>query len=144
MDIEARAVSFMPGTPYIGVNLRITAPHDNNRRGALLAWDVVAGKPAWKADECAHRERRSADGRRLRLLRHTRWMVQGSGREKRQAALAVPCSIWDRRLANQLSPVLFDDAVAHAGLHRLQHLSFLLSALAFWWALVRRAERLPH
>jgi putative membrane protein len=39
------------------------------------------------------------------------------------------------------APVLFDDAVAHAGLHRLQHLSFLLSALAFWWALVRRAEK---
>jgi lanthanide-dependent methanol dehydrogenase len=51
MDIEAHAVSFMPGTPYIGVNLRIKAPHDNNRRGALLAWDVVAGKPAWQADE---------------------------------------------------------------------------------------------
>ena len=39
------------------------------------------------------------------------------------------------------APVLFDDAVAHVNLHRLQHLSFLLSALAFWWALVRRAER---
>ena len=51
MDIEARAVSFMPGTPYIGANLRIKAPHDNNRRGALLAWSVVAGKPAWQADE---------------------------------------------------------------------------------------------
>jgi putative membrane protein len=39
------------------------------------------------------------------------------------------------------APVLFDDAVAHVAVHRLQHLSFLLSALAFWWALVRRAER---
>jgi putative membrane protein len=39
------------------------------------------------------------------------------------------------------APVLFDDAVAHVTLHRLQHLSFLASALAFWWALVRRAER---
>ncbi|HEX3405049.1 MAG TPA: cytochrome c oxidase assembly protein [Acetobacteraceae bacterium] len=39
------------------------------------------------------------------------------------------------------APVLFDDAVADLSLHRLQHLSFLLSALAFWWALVRRADR---
>jgi putative membrane protein len=39
------------------------------------------------------------------------------------------------------APVLFDDALAHVVVHRLQHLSFLVSALAFWWALVRRAER---
>jgi cytochrome c oxidase assembly factor CtaG len=39
------------------------------------------------------------------------------------------------------APVLFDGAVAHVALHRLQHLRFLLSALAFWWALERRAER---
>lgn len=39
------------------------------------------------------------------------------------------------------APVLFDDALARVSLHRLQHLSFLLSALAFWWALIRRAER---
>jgi putative membrane protein len=39
------------------------------------------------------------------------------------------------------APVLFDDAVAQADLHRLQHLSFLASALAFWWALLRRAEK---
>jgi putative membrane protein len=34
-------------------------------------------------------------------------------------------------------PVLFDAAVAHLALHRLQHLSFLLTALLFWWALLR-------
>lgn len=39
------------------------------------------------------------------------------------------------------APVMFDAAVADVGVHRLQHLSFLVSALAFWWALVRRAER---
>ena len=39
------------------------------------------------------------------------------------------------------APVLFDDAVAHVAVHRLQHFSFLASALAFWWALLRRAER---
>ena len=34
-------------------------------------------------------------------------------------------------------PVLFDAAVTHIALHRLQHLSFLLTALLFWWALLR-------
>jgi cytochrome c oxidase assembly factor CtaG len=38
------------------------------------------------------------------------------------------------------APPLFEAALASEVLHRLQHLSFLVSALAFWWALVRRAE----
>ena len=39
------------------------------------------------------------------------------------------------------APPLFDAAVANLAVHRLQHLSFLVSALAFWWALARRADR---
>jgi putative membrane protein len=39
------------------------------------------------------------------------------------------------------APPLFEAAVESGALHRLQHLSFLVSALAFWWALVRRADR---
>jgi cytochrome c oxidase assembly factor CtaG len=35
-------------------------------------------------------------------------------------------------------PPLFDATAQHVGIHRLQHLSFLLSALLFWWALIRR------
>ncbi|HVZ07496.1 cytochrome c oxidase assembly protein [Rhodopila sp.] len=35
-------------------------------------------------------------------------------------------------------PSLFDAAVADVTLHRLQHLSFLVTALLFWWAMVRR------
>jgi cytochrome c oxidase assembly factor CtaG len=38
-------------------------------------------------------------------------------------------------------PRLFEAAVVSEPLHRLQHLTFLVTALAFWWALVRRAER---
>ena len=54
----------------------------------------------------------------------------------------VPATIWHGAVIwFWHAPVLFDDAVAHVSLHRLQHLSFLVSALAFWWALVRRAER---
>ncbi|MBS0644140.1 MAG: cytochrome c oxidase assembly protein [Acetobacteraceae bacterium] len=39
------------------------------------------------------------------------------------------------------APVLFDAAVASVAMHRLQHVSFLLTALAFWWALLRRCDR---
>lgn len=37
-------------------------------------------------------------------------------------------------------PTLFDATVTNIGLHRLQHLSFLLSALLFWWAMLHRAH----
>ena len=36
-------------------------------------------------------------------------------------------------------PAWFDAAVESDALHRLQHLSFLVTGLLFWWALVRRA-----
>jgi len=38
------------------------------------------------------------------------------------------------------APVLFDAAVTHVAVHRLQHLSFLGTALLFWWALIRRCD----
>jgi cytochrome c oxidase assembly factor CtaG len=38
------------------------------------------------------------------------------------------------------APVLFDPAVMNVTMHRLQHLSFLITALLFWWALIRRAN----
>jgi cytochrome c oxidase assembly factor CtaG len=37
-------------------------------------------------------------------------------------------------------PALFDATVTSTALHRLQHLSFLLSALLFWWAMLHRAH----
>jgi putative membrane protein len=37
-------------------------------------------------------------------------------------------------------PALFDAALTVHWLHRLQHLSFLLTALLFWWALIRRCD----
>ena len=39
------------------------------------------------------------------------------------------------------APVLFDAAVNNVMLHRLQHLSFFLSAVLFWWSVLRRSER---
>jgi putative membrane protein len=40
-------------------------------------------------------------------------------------------------------PLLFEAALDHPGLHRLQHVSFLGSALVFWWAMLERRPRAP-
>src|SRR5256885_1952839 len=38
-------------------------------------------------------------------------------------------------------PALVDATIASELMHRLQHLSFLVTALFFWWAIIRRPER---
>jgi len=38
-------------------------------------------------------------------------------------------------------PALFDRALGHAGWHIAQHLSFLLTALLFWWSMTRPRNR---
>jgi putative membrane protein len=38
------------------------------------------------------------------------------------------------------APLLFDAAVVNVAVHRLQHLSFLLTALLFWWSVFRSSE----
>jgi putative membrane protein len=38
------------------------------------------------------------------------------------------------------APLLFDVAVVNVAVHRLQHLSFLLTALLFWWSVLRSSE----
>ncbi len=38
------------------------------------------------------------------------------------------------------APSLFDDAVLNVALHRLQHVSFLATAILFWWAVIRRSD----
>jgi putative membrane protein len=37
-------------------------------------------------------------------------------------------------------PPIFDAAVASSGWHRLQHLSFFVTALVFWWSMLRRSS----
>jgi cytochrome c oxidase assembly factor CtaG len=51
------------------------------------------------------------------------------------ATLAHGAAIWIWH-----APFLFDAAVENVALHRLQHLSFLLTGLLFWWSMLRRAE----
>jgi PQQ-dependent dehydrogenase (methanol/ethanol family) len=50
MDLEARNVSFMQGTGFVGANSRIKRPPDG-MGGALLAWDLAGGKPSWSVPE---------------------------------------------------------------------------------------------
>jgi cytochrome c oxidase assembly factor CtaG len=38
------------------------------------------------------------------------------------------------------APILFDAAVTNVALHRAQHLSFFLTAVLFWWSVLRRSE----
>jgi putative membrane protein len=54
----------------------------------------------------------------------------------------LPATIWHGAVIWLWhAPILFDAAVASILVHRLQHVTFLVSALAFWWALVRRCDR---
>jgi putative membrane protein len=59
-----------------------------------------------------------------------RWISDGS-----HATLLHGIAIWVWH-----APVLFDDAVNDVAIHRLQHLSFFLSAVLFWWSVFRRSE----
>jgi putative membrane protein len=38
------------------------------------------------------------------------------------------------------APVLFDRAVNDIAMHRLQHVSFLMTAVLFWWSVLRRSN----
>jgi PQQ-dependent dehydrogenase (methanol/ethanol family) len=49
-DTEALKVNFMVGTPYVGANAIFKAG-PGGRRGALVAWNAVSGKPAWSISE---------------------------------------------------------------------------------------------
>jgi cytochrome c oxidase assembly factor CtaG len=39
------------------------------------------------------------------------------------------------------APVLFDATVTNVAVHRLQHLSFFLTAIIFWWSVIWRCSR---
>jgi putative membrane protein len=67
---------------------------------------------------------------------------QVSGARAAWAALVAPATatllhgaaIWAWH-----APALFDSAVTDVTLHRVQHLAFLVTALLFWWAMLRRS-----
>jgi len=53
----------------------------------------------------------------------------------RNATLLHGVAIWAWH-----APVLFEAAVVNVTVHRLQHLSFLLTAVLFWWSVFRRGD----
>jgi putative membrane protein len=54
----------------------------------------------------------------------------------------LPATIWHGAVIwFWHAPIMFDAAVTSILIHRLQHVTFLVSALAFWWALMRRCDR---
>ncbi len=50
MDMEARNVSYIKGTAFVGADLRLKNPPDG-AGGALIAWDIAANSPAWTLRE---------------------------------------------------------------------------------------------
>ncbi len=71
-----------------------------------------------------------------RAMRHRivnsiwRWLSEGS-----RATMIHGIAIWAWH-----APALFDAAVTDVVIHRLQHLSFFLTAVLFWWSVFRRSE----
>jgi cytochrome c oxidase assembly factor CtaG len=65
--------------------------------------------------------------RRPAIVHCWRWLRTG-----RNATILHGIAIWAWHI-----PVLFDAAVTDIVLHRLQHLSFLLTAIVFWWSVLR-------
>lgn len=51
MDIEARSANFIRGTGFTGANLRLRPVAGEEARGALVGWDLEAGRPAWTVPE---------------------------------------------------------------------------------------------
>ncbi len=50
MDVESVEASYVAGTPFVGMNVKMKAG-PGGHRGELTAWDPVAGKPAWVIKE---------------------------------------------------------------------------------------------
>lgn len=50
MDVEAVEASYIAGTPYVGMNVKMF-PGPGGNGGAFTAWDPVAGKALWSLPE---------------------------------------------------------------------------------------------
>jgi glucose dehydrogenase len=49
-DSESLEASYIAGTPYVGMNVRMQAGPGGNR-GVFTAWDPVSARPAWEIKE---------------------------------------------------------------------------------------------
>jgi cytochrome c oxidase assembly factor CtaG len=100
---------------------------------AISAPLLVISRPVGTFLWSLPRRHRVTVGRLLRRRAVTatwRWVSSGGN-----ATLLHGVAIWAWH-----APLLFDAAVVNVTAHRLQHLSFLLTALLFWWSVLRNSE----
>ena len=97
-----RPAQHVRGTPYIGAGTPYHAG-PGGHLGAFMAWDASTGQEGVGDQGALSRlERRAGHGGRCRVLRHARRLVQGGGREDRQAALQVQGRLRRRRQSDHL------------------------------------------
>ena len=100
---------------------------------AISAPLLVISRPVGTFLWSMPRHGRVAVGRFLRrraLTASWQWMRSGGN-----ATLLHGVAIWAWH-----APLLFDAAVVSVAMHRLQHLSFFLTAILFWWSVLRNSE----
>jgi putative membrane protein len=100
---------------------------------AISAPLLVMSRPVGTFLWSMPRRGRVAVGRFLRRRAVTatwQWMSSGVN-----ATLLHGVAIWAWH-----APLLFDAAVVNVAMHRLQHLSFFLTAILFWWSVLRSSE----
>ncbi|WP_341512207.1 cytochrome c oxidase assembly protein [Bradyrhizobium sp. ISRA442] len=100
---------------------------------AVSAPLIVIARPVgillWSMPRCA----RVRIGRWMRFSAiDAAWSFLSAGRN---ATLLHAVAIWTWH-----APPLFDAAITNVTMHRLQHLSFFLTAVLFWWSVFRRSE----
>jgi len=96
---------------------------------AVSAPLLIAARPIGTMLWSLPRNARVAAGRMLRarsMVAAWEWLSAGGN-----ATLLHGIAIWVWH-----APVLFDAAVTNVAMHRLQHLSFLLTAMLFWWSVL--------
>jgi len=100
---------------------------------AVAAPLLVIARPVGALLWSLPRPLRLTVGRTMRHPLPTRlWALLSAGRT---ATLLHGIAIWAWH-----APSLFDAAVENILLHRLQHLSFFLTAVLFWWSVFRRSD----
>ena len=100
---------------------------------AISAPLLVMSRPVGTFLWSMPRRGRVAVGRFLRRRAVTatwQWVSSGGN-----ATLLHGVAIWAWH-----APLLLDAAVANVAVHRLQHFSFLLTAILFWWSVLRNSE----
>jgi cytochrome c oxidase assembly factor CtaG len=100
---------------------------------AVSAPLLIAARPIGTMLWALPRHARAAAGRLLRgrpIVNAWEWLSAGGN-----ATVLHGIAIWAWH-----APVLFDAAVTSVAMHRLQHLSFLLTAMLFWWSVFYRSN----